>query len=125
MTLEQKRMRPYHPRRSTTLLKRQKQQLLDLQRQITQDIGSLIVLIEEGNQEQIIAAKNKAKSDFLKHGPELRQVAQELGGRFPKKAEEFLKSVDDIVHSALNAIDESVVKEYFDSNIRLEKAAGF
>jgi tRNA(Leu) C34 or U34 (ribose-2'-O)-methylase TrmL len=114
-------MKAYRPRRRTKRLDLHKQTLHDLQHKISSDIGSLIVLLEEGNSQQIAVVQQRAKSDYLKHGSEMQKLAQQMGDRFVRAVRDYLDSVDIIVHSSTEWLDEAKIKHCFAMTSKLEK----
>jgi hypothetical protein len=116
-----RKMKPYHPRRRTKGLDLYKQSLHDLRHKISADVGSLIVLFEEGNLNQITSAQQKAKSDFLKHASEMQKIAQKMGERYARAVRDYLDSVDIIVHSNSEWLDEAKVSNCYTMTERLEK----
>jgi hypothetical protein len=117
-----RKMRTYHPRRSSKVIKLNKQKLIDLEHKISSDIGSLLVLMEEGSQEQIQMAAQKAKTDFLKFAPDMQKIASDIGGNFPRFVGEFLNSIYHILHSGNNWIDDAKVKSCYSATQKLESA---
>jgi|GEM_PF-1589208 len=126
-----RKMKTYHPRRSSKSLKLTKQELVDLERRISGDIGTFLVLLEQGNTEQIMHASQKARSDFLKLAPDMRKLAVEMGGVFPAHVAEFLDSIDNILHTGvnwmdlhtgINWIDEGKMKDCYNATKKLEEA---
>jgi hypothetical protein len=116
-----RRMKKYHPRRRAKRLDLNKQALHDLQHKISTDIGSLIVLMEQGNPQQIAIVQQKAKSDYLKHAYEMQKIAQQMGDRFVRAVRDYLDSVDIIVHSNVEWLDEAKIKHCFAMTQKLEK----
>jgi hypothetical protein len=117
-----RKMRPYHPRRRRGKnFNTYKQELHDLEHQLSREINSLLLLFKEGNAEQIENAKLKAKSDLLKHSEEMQKVAQHLGDRFTRAVRDFLDSADLIVHSESKWIDEAKVRRCYLAIQTLEK----
>lgn len=94
MTLNLRRMKKYHPRRSSKEIKLNKQRLIDLEHQIKADVGEFLVLIKEGMGEEAVKSSQKTKSALLKFGPDMEKVAAEIGGRLPKSVHEFLRTID-------------------------------
>ena len=117
-----RKMKPYHPRRSARSLRLTRQQLLDLESKISMDIGTFLVLLEEGNAEQIELAARKARSDFLKHAPDIKKLGIEMGSNFPHLVDEFLSSIDTLLHIGQNWIDEGKMKDCYNATSKLEKA---
>lgn len=116
-----RKMRPYHPRRRAKKSDVRKQSLRDLEHKISSEVSGLVLLCEEGNQNQIEAAKQKAKSGYLKYGDEMQKIAQELGARYTRAVRDFLDSVDIIVHSDSHWIDEAKVRHCYTMTEKLTK----
>lgn len=116
-----RRMKTYRPRKRIKRLDLYKQTLHDLKHKISADVGSLIVLYEEGNALQITEAQQKAKSDFLKHATEMQKIAQRMGERFARAVREYLDSVDTIVHSNVTWLDRAKVHHCYAMTEKLEK----
>jgi len=121
MPVQYRRMHPYHPRKRSSGLKLQKQQLCDWQHMLSSDIGSIIVLIEEGKKEQVEQARLKAKSDFIKFGPEMQKLASAMGEKFAKAVREYLDSLDSIIHSTPSWMDDEKIKHCYTVTEKLEK----
>lgn len=116
-----RRMKTYHPRRRTKNLDLYKQSLHDLKHKISSDVGSLIVLFEEGNPNQITSAQQKAKSDFLKHASEMHKIAQKMGDRYMRAVRDYLDSIDIIVHSNSQWLDKAKISNCYTMSEKLEK----
>lgn len=86
----------------------EKQMLVDLEKRISLNVGSFLVLSEEGDPTQIALAHQKAKSDFLKFGPEMHRLAQQLGGEILYTVSEYLDSIDTVLHTAEYLDDEKI-----------------
>jgi len=97
-----------------------KQMLNDLERRISLNVGNFLVLTEEGDPAQIALAHQKAKSEFLKCGPEMHKIAQHLGGTLLVFVDEFLESVDSVLHTASGFIDDDLITRCFHSTRKLE-----
>lgn len=116
-----RKMRPYHPRHRAKKSDVRKQALRDLEHKISSEVSNLVLLCEEGNQNQIETARQKAKSGYLKYSDEMQKIAQELGNRYTKAVREFLNSVDIIVHSDSQWIDEAKVRHCYTMTEKLTK----
>lgn len=117
-----RRMKTYRPRRRRTKgADLHKQALHDLKHKISSDVGSLIVLIEEGNAEKIPMAQQKAKTDFLKHAAEMQKIAQQMGERYVRAVRDYLDSVDAIVHSNASWIDDAKIRNCHTMSQKLEQ----
>ena len=113
--------RPSHPEFNEESMNIEKQKIIDLQHRLSASVGDFLVLLNEGNSQQIEHAKAKAKSDFLKYAPEMQHTAESLGGKFYRAVEDFLESIDMILHSAPGWIDEEKIARCYDSTQKLEK----
>src|ERR1700722_3574771 len=98
-----------------------KQQIADLEHKLSIDIGSLLVLMAEGTQEQVVLANQKTKRDLIKFGPDMQKLAEQAGGVLPKVVDEYLNSVDSIVHSATGWVDEARVAHCYNVTQKLHK----
>ncbi len=119
-----RRMKPFHPRRKRTQsaeLDLYKQSLHDLKHKISGGVGSLIVLYEEGNLNQITSAQLKARSEMLKHSGEMQKIALKMGDRFVRAVRDYLDSIDVIVHSDSEWLDEAKISQCYSMSEKLEK----
>src|SRR5262249_11133194 len=117
-----RRMKVYHPRkRRLRSLNLYKQTLYDLKHKISANVGSIIVLFEERNLNQLAIAQQKAKSDFLKHASEMQKIAQKMGERYLRSVRDYLDSVDIIVRSNSEWLDEAKIRNCYMMTERLEK----
>jgi hypothetical protein len=118
-----RKMKAFQPRtKRARTVRLSKQQLIDLEHKISADIGSFLVLLEQGNAEQVTSASQKARSDFLKLGPDMKKLATQMGGAFPKHVSDFLDSIDNILHTGVNWLDEGKIKDCYCATQRLEEA---
>lgn len=117
-----RRMHPYHPRRKRAQGNDLNKQILkDLKHTLSADVGSLIVLVEEGNAQQIPVAQQKAKSNFLKHSAEMQKLAEHMGDRYSRAVRDYLDSIDVIVHSAGTWLDHDKIRQCFVMGEKLDK----
>jgi hypothetical protein len=115
-------MKTYRPRkRRMKSLDLNRQTLQDLKHKISGDIGSLVVLIKEGDMAKILSAQQKAKTDFLKYSGEMQKIAEKMGERYMRAVRDYLDSVDTIVHSNASWIDDEKVKHCYTMTQKLEK----
>jgi len=119
-----RRMRPYRPRKRRARLDLSKQTLKDLKHRISTDVGSLIVLINEGTPPQIAEAQQRAKNDFLKHAAEMRTIAEKLGDRCAQAVRDYLDSVDTIIHSNPSWLDQEKIHRCYTMTQKLDKELG-
>ena len=129
MTSPLRKMKKYDPRRSSKEIKLNKQKLIDLEHHIKADVGELFVLLKEGSQEDVLKSSQKTKNDLLKFGPDMEKVAADNGGRFPKFVNEFLHTVDTVLHSPANSpnsnslwVDDAKIHSCYIATQRLEDA---
>jgi len=127
MTLNLRRMRKYHPRRSSKEIKLNKQKLIDLEHQIKADVGEFLVLIKEGSHEQALKSHQKTKGDLLKYKPDMEKVAEEIGGRVPKYVTEFLSTIDRMLQCPQGPnesfslwVDEAKINSCYNATRKLE-----
>jgi len=97
-----------------------RQRLNDLEQRISMNVGNFLVLSEEGSPAQIALAHQKAKSEFLKCGPEMHRIAVHLGGSLVQFVDEFLESVDSVLHTTSGFLDEDLVTKCFRVTRKLE-----
>lgn len=97
------------------------QQMKDLQHKIQMEVSAYIVLIEEGSKEQIILAHNRAKSALLKYGPDLKKMAHQGEQEIIDLINQYLDSVDSMVHCQINEIDQGRTNRLYESNQKLQK----
>ena len=117
--MPRKKAAPKRKRENSVTL--QKQELGDLEHKLSMDVGSFLVLSHEGSQEQIESARQKTRMDLLKYGPDMQKLAFQIGGTMPDTVENFIDSLDDIVHASLGWIDEQQLYHCFKASERLEK----
>jgi hypothetical protein len=97
----------------------EKQMLFDLEKKLSLNVGSFLVLTEEGDPTQIALAHQKAKTDFLKFAPEMHRIAELLGGDILFSVSEYLDSVDTVLHTA-GFLDEEKIAQCFHKTQKLE-----
>lgn len=97
----------------------EKQMLEDLEHRISLNLGNYIVLTEEGDPQQIAMAHQKAKSEFIKFGPEMHKIAQHIGGSISDAVDAYLSSVDTLLHTS-GWLDDDTISQCFDTTQRLE-----
>lgn len=99
MTLKLRRTKKYHPRRSTKIMKLNRQRLYDLENKIRADVNQLLTLLQEGSSPKMQFLSEQTRNDLLKLGPDMQKIADELGGAFPKKVSSFLSSINNMLTS--------------------------
>lgn len=116
-----RKMKAYHPRKRSKNIELQKTALHDIKHKISTDIGTLVVLIKDGNADQIPIAQQKAKNDFAKHAEEMNKIAQKMGDHYAKAVRDYLDSVDVIIHCNTAWIDEAKIRHCYAMSEKLEK----
>ncbi len=86
-----------------------KQILGDLEKKISLHLDSFLVLTEEGEPTQIAMAQQKAKSELLKFGPQMSKIAEKVGGELPEVVDDFLDSINTILHGSSGMLDEEKI----------------
>ena len=117
------KMKVYHPRnRSSNPLALTRQQIIDLEHRLSADIGAFLVLLEEGTAQQISQAALRAKSDFLKLNGEIKKLSEAIGGNLPSLVSHFISTIDKILHTNTNYMDQALKTECYKATQRLESA---
>ena len=97
----------------------EKQMLFDLEKRISLNVGNYLVLSEEGDPTQIALAHQKAKSEFMKFGPEMSRLARDMGGEVLIVVADFLESIDIVLHCN-GMLDEDKISKCFYTTQKLE-----
>ncbi len=124
MTTPRKKDKSSEPKKGNAPTELVKQQIADIEHKLSIDIGSLLVLMAEGTQEQVVLANQKTKRDLIKFGPDMQKLATQAGGQLPKVVDEYLDSIDGIVHSASGWVDEAKVAHCYNLTQKLHKELG-
>lgn len=98
----------------------QKQMISDLEQLLKKDLGSLLAMNEEGSEKQIEAARNKIRGDLMKYAPEMKKMAEKMGDKFAGAVDDFLKSIDGVLGSMGQWLDQSKVTEHFKATNKLD-----
>lgn len=97
------------------------QKLKDLEKLFSMDLGSFLVLNEEGREGQIKEAKQKLRSHFLKYGEEMKKEAQGLDSETAQLVEQFLKSIEQILDVIPDQLDPAQLNSHHKLSTILEK----
>jgi predicted AlkP superfamily phosphohydrolase/phosphomutase len=116
-----RKMHTYHPRRRRKKLDLPRQALHDLKHKLSTAVGNFIVLIKQGNTQQITEAQQKAKSDFMKYSDEMRKLAQQLGNKYLTAVNEYLESVDTLIHVGTQWVDEEKIRNCYLTSDKLDR----
>lgn len=92
-----------------------------IEQRISLNIDSFLALSEEGDPTQIAFAFQKAKNEFLKFGPEMHRIAVQIGGELPNTVDDFLESVDTVLHGT-GMLSEETITHCLDLKVRLKNA---
>ncbi len=102
-----------------TIKTHERQRLENLEELISLNLGSLLVLSEEGDPTQIALAYQQAKNEFLKLGPEMHRIAREIGGDLFWIVADFLESIDVVLHKQ-GMLDEDKITHCLSTTERLK-----
>jgi len=116
-----RKMYPYHPRRRTRGKELHKQAIHDIKHRISADVDGYLVLLKEGNTTQIADAQIKAKTDFLKHSEEMQHIAAKMGPKYLKAVRAYLDSVDALVHTSQQWIDNAAMHKCYTYSEKLDR----
>jgi hypothetical protein len=105
-------MKKYTPRRRRSNKDIQKRQLQDFEHLLDMDLGTFLVLFEEGTPKQIQQARSKMRSDLLKYGSDMEAIGRDLGEGFPEYIRNYLKTMNHIIQNSASTIDPEVLNEY-------------
>lgn len=105
-------MRKYTPRKRRSRKDLQLQQLQDYEHLLSMDLGSFLILSEEGSDKQRALAGEKLASDFRKYSGELIHIAKELGIPYPESVEKYNRLMKEIVSNLKGKIDPALVHQH-------------
>ena len=97
MTLKVRRMKKYNQRRSKNVMKVYRQDLQQLENKIQTSVSAFITASKDGSSTKTHTLHEQAKNNLAKLGPEMQKVADEMGGVFPKRVNDFLRSIDKVL----------------------------
>lgn len=90
-----------------------------IERRISLNVGSFLILSEEGEPTQVALAFQKAKTEFSECGPEMHRIGQKLGGDLEVVIAQFLESVETVLHGE-GMLDEDLITLCQDNLARLK-----
>jgi hypothetical protein len=106
--------------KNTKIAKSHEMELLQsIEQRISMNVDSFLVLSEEGDPTQIALAFQNAKNEFMKLGPEMHRIAIIIGGDLPIFVDDFLESIDIILHGQ-GMLDEDLISHCLDTSARLK-----
>ncbi|MEN9343224.1 MAG: hypothetical protein RLZZ453_11 [Chlamydiota bacterium] len=120
MSTRFRRIPSYKPRIRRTKKEISKQRLCDMQREISSHVGRLLVLIKEGNKEQVETAQYKARIDLIKTAPEMRKLAEKVNQTVYSATDRYLHSVEVVVHTPIIQIDPFSIDQCYLASRELE-----
>lgn len=112
MKIKPRRMRKFTPRRRKNTQTLKKQQLKDCEHLLNMDLGSYLILSEEGTSKQAEKARIKMRTDLLKYGADMEKIAREMGATYPEMVKDFLASLKKIAGESGESVDPAPVKEH-------------
>jgi len=127
MTLKLRKMKKFYPRRSSKVLRAQRQKLSNFKQNIQSEIGQLLSYLQEGNTAQALAISQKIQNHIINSRSTMEKIAQELGGALPKKLYQFLQSINglispDVITQSLYKPDANEIQECNKALEKLQKA---
>jgi len=90
-------MKKYNQRRSKNVMKVYRQDLQQLENKIQTSVSAFIMASKEGSSSKTHTLYQQAKNNVAKFGPEMEKVADEMGGIFPKRVKDFLRTIDKVL----------------------------
>jgi hypothetical protein len=119
-----RKMRKYHPRRSSKEIKENKQKLITIENRIKSELGNLVILLKEGAVKQAHTRSLQVQDDLLKLGSDMEKLATNIGGSVPKKVSDFLHMFNTLILIAKNEknLDESNLQSYNYAAHKLDRA---
>ena len=109
MKIKPRRMKKYAPRRRRYSKQLQKQQLKDFEHLLYMDLSSYLILKEEGTLKQVQQAQEKMRSDLLKYGSDMQEIATDLKADYPNLVQEFIRNLMLIVQDSSETIDPAMI----------------
>lgn len=123
MKIKPRSMKKYTPRKKRASKDIQKQQLKDFEHLLSMDLGSLLVLLEEGTKKQAEQARAKMGSDLRKYGSDLEEVGRALGEDFPTVIRDYIKNMIQISQNTATDIDPAILNDHLKYAEKLRKLA--
>jgi len=105
-------MRKYTPRKRRSNRDLQKQRIEDFEHLLSMDLGSFLILCDEGSDKQKEQAAEKLKRDFRKYSGDLEAVARDLGEEFAGSVEKYTRVFKRILETTDSKIDPASINEY-------------
>lgn len=116
-------MKKYTPRRRRSNKLIQKRQLQDFEHLLDMNVGTFLVLAEEGTLKQVENARAKMRSNLLKYGAEMEAIGRDLGEGFPEYIRNYLKTMNQIVQNSGSTIDPEIINQYRVQALNIRKKA--
>lgn len=116
-------MKKYTPRRRRSNKLMQKRQLQDFEHLLDMNVGTFLILAEEGTLKQVENARAKMRSNLLKYGSEMEAIGRDLGEGFPEYIRNYLKTMNQIVQNSGTTVDPEIINEYRIQALNIRKKA--
>lgn len=116
-------MKKYIPRRRRSNKLVQKRQLQDFEHLLDMNVGTFLVLAEEGTLKQVENARAKMRSNLLKYGSEMEAIGRDLGEGFPEYIRNYLKTMNQIVQNSGSTVDPEIINQYRVQALNIRKKA--
>jgi hypothetical protein len=102
------------------IIKTHEMELLErIEQSLTLDVDSFLVLSEEGDPTQVALAFQKAKNEYSKCAPEMKRIAEQIGGDIPVFVDDYLDSMSVLLHGQ-GALNEDLIVLCADNSARLK-----
>jgi hypothetical protein len=123
-----RKMKDYHPRRSSKEIRANKEKLSTFENHLKCEVEELLAFLRQGSEEKVKECSQKSQTTLSQMHSDMQGIAQEIGPPFPKMVHAFLSSIDKILqaeaHSAHSPfylwIDEGKIKDFHIASGKLE-----
>lgn len=125
MTISKKRISRKYSRKAPInenkkWTKTHEHQLLEnLEQRISMNVDNFLVLSEEGDPTQIALAHQKAKNEFMKFGPQMHRIAEQMGGDLSVFVDDFLESIHSVLQGQ-GMLDDDQISHCLKTTARLK-----
>jgi len=100
MTLKVRKLKEYHQRRSSKVMRPLKDSLHNLEVKLQADMVRFLAALQQGSESNTSALSNEIRNNLQKYGPEMQRIADEIGATFPKRVSVFLSSIEQLVNTS-------------------------
>lgn len=116
-----RKMEAFRPRPRKKRIMETKTTLLDLERKISQDLGALILFIEQKETLKISSLQLRLRADVHKHADQMAEAAKPLGPKAVAAVRQFLDSLNSVLHTKPEFIDPALLHTCYAKQQELEK----